>query len=116
MTEKVKFKIQQGATFRYDIRCLDELGAPIDISDATAKLQFRKTVDDSTVLLELTTENGGLLKYDPIDGVFRVYISDESTTAITWLSSVFDMKVTLLNGDSFRPIEGSASLSKQVTR
>ena len=59
---KLKLTIYQGATFRKRLTWKGPLPAqtPIDLTGCTARMQVRPEVESSTVLLELTTANGGI--------------------------------------------------------
>ena len=60
---KLKLTIYQGATFRKRLTWKGPLPAqtPIDLTGCTARMQVRPEVESSTVLLELTTANGGMV-------------------------------------------------------
>ena len=49
-------------------------GTPIDLSGNTLRMGIRHHAIDAVVELLLTTENGGLLLTDPVNGRFTVWI------------------------------------------
>lgn len=52
----------------------DALGNPIDISGSTLRMGVRKNPDDVNELMLLTTENGGLMITDAVNGAFTLWI------------------------------------------
>lgn len=113
---KLKLKIIQGATFRRLLVWLapDKI-TPIDLSGCTARMQVRSEVESPTVLLELTTENGGIVIDGPA-GKLILHLPPAATTAISWESGVWDLEVVHPNGDVTRLAQGSISVSPEVTR
>lgn len=114
---KKNLKIIQGATNRF--KYIWKTGpvdapVPVDLTGATAKAQFRATIDSSTVLLELTTENGGIV-LGGIDGTIELIISPELTEGATWKSALYDLEI-YLSTDTIRFTQGSATLVFEVTR
>lgn len=116
MAFRVSLKIDQGATFRK--RMTWKTGTPkvaVDLTGCTAVMQIREEVDSAAVLVELNTTDGGIT-LGGVNGTIDLYISDEDTAAFTWESGVYDLEITFTNGDVLRKIQGSASVSPEVTR
>lgn len=57
---KLKLTIYQGATFRKRLTWTAPGGTPVDLTGCTARMQVRAEVGSPTVLLSLTTVNGGI--------------------------------------------------------
>ena len=113
---KLKLKIIQGATFRKALVWLaPDKKTPIDLTGCTARMQVRSEIESPTVLLELTTENGGIVIDGPA-GKLTLRISPTATAAITWESGVWDLEVVHPSGDVTRLVQGSISVSREVTR
>jgi hypothetical protein len=105
--------IEQGATLSLPIIWKDSDGNVINITGYTARMQVRQTRPSTTVLLSATTENGKLV----IDGSNgKVTISLSATAAITWLTGVYDLELASPGGVVTRLIEGSVTVSQEVTR
>lgn len=111
---KRNWKIFQGATFR-KLQRWRAGGFAVDFTGCTARMQVRSEVESPTVLLELTTENGGIT-LGGIDGTVALYVSATETAAIGWESGVFDMEIEWPGGDVSRIVQGSISVSPEVTR
>lgn len=112
---KLKLTIIQGATFRKRLIWSDESKTPIDLTGCTARMQVRPEIESPTVLLPLTTENGGI-SLTPADGIIDLYISAEDTAAITWESGVYDLEIVHPSTEVTRLVQGSVSVSPEVTR
>lgn len=101
-------KIEQGATFSLTLTYKDSNDAAIDLTNYTARMQLRRRINDTTTLLEATTENGRIAlggaagtvvitvlatdtaNLDPVDGVYDLEII--SGTAVTrLLGGTFDV-------------------------
>ena len=113
---KLKLKIIQGATFPKVLRWIaPDKTTPIDLTGCTARMQVRSEIESPTVLLELTTENGGIVIDGPA-GKLTLRISPAATAAIAWESGVWDLEVVHPNGDVTRLAQGAISVSPEVTR
>lgn len=78
-------------------------------------MQVRSEVSSPNVLLELTTENGGITLGGAL-GTVDLYIPASTTTAITWEDGVYDIEFVFPNGDVLRKIYGVVVVSQEVTR
>ena len=113
---KLKLKIIQGATFRKALVWLaPDKTTPIDLTGCTARMQVRSEIESTTVLLELTTENGCIVIDGPA-GKLTLHLSPAATAAIAWESGVWDLEVVHPSGDVTRLVQGSISVSREVTR
>lgn len=117
---KHNISIYQGATFRKSLawKSTDENGqnpVPNNLSGWTARMQIRPTVDSSTVLHELTSANGGIALGGAL-GTIDLFISDESTALIRGTRAVYDLELTSPAGDVTRLMQGSVTISPEVTR
>lgn len=116
---KLKFTIYQGATFRKRLRWSDKAtGTPIDLTGCTARMQVRAETGSSTVLLELTTENGGIT-LGGTAGTIDLYVGATATAALGWEGGVFDLEIIhpgALPDDVTRLAQGTVSVSPEVTR
>lgn len=113
---KRKLTILQGATFRKRWTWKPG-GVPMDFTGCKARMQVRAEIGSTVVLLELTTENGGIvLGAEP--GTIDLYIPATQTAAISWEGGVFDLEIQYASGpdDVDRLISGSVSVSREVTR
>jgi len=95
---------------------------PRDITGCTARMQLRAKYG-TDVLLELTTENGGLV-VGGADGRIQIIASAEQTDALGVTddplkprrSAKYDLELVWPSGDVTRVIEGDITLSPNITR
>lgn len=85
---------------------------PVDLTGATARMNIRAQVGGA-VLLDLTTDNGGLAITGP--GTITRTISAADTAAITWASAVYDLEVQYPDGTVQRYLQGIVTVSREVT-
>ena len=85
---------------------------PVDLTGATARMQIRAGLGGA-VLLELTTENGGLAITGP--GTLTRTLSATETAALTWTDGVYDLEVEYADGTVQRYLQGTVTVSREVT-
>lgn len=113
---QLDLRIEQGATFAPEPLQWARAGSPVNLAECTARLQVRHAVDDADVLLELTTENGGIV-LDPQAGSIALLIPAEQTEGIEWRSGVYDLEVVQEpTGRVRRLCQGRVTVSPNVTR
>ena len=114
---------QQGSTFGRTItfKYPDPTSPPTDptylpwnLTGYTARMQVRRTVDSSTIIISLTTENGRITLGGPT-GIIELNISAADTATIT-SSGVYDLEIIAANGVVDRIMQGNFTLSQEVTR
>jgi hypothetical protein len=119
------FTCEQGSTFTRLIELEEpdlvadptgETFVPTDISNHTARMQVRRTIDSTTFLVYLTTENGGLT-INPADADNQIVISmSDDVTASISTSGVYDLEIESPEGVVSRILQGTFTLSPEVTR
>ena len=77
--------IKKGATFTLPITYKDDDGLPIDLTNYTAKMQIRTSPTSTEVIVDLTTENGGII-IDADLGLVTIYIDSDTTAALDALA------------------------------
>ena len=111
---------EQGTTFSrtFELQYPDNVDTsiyyPYDLSGYTARMQVRRTIDSPNVLIELTTENDGI-EIDTANGKITVFMSAEQTAGLT-SSGVYDLEMVDNGGGVSRVVQGSFTLSFEVTR
>ena len=84
------------------------------LTNHTARMQVRRTIDSTTPLITLTTENGRI-SINGASGLINLSISAADTAAIT-SSGVYDLEIISSGGLVSRVIQGTFTLSPEVTR
>jgi hypothetical protein len=122
---KYNIFIEQGTTF---YRLIDVMEPnildpttfePFDLTGYTARMQIRRTIDSPTAMLSLTspTVNGnGITMRDGVVNALSINITDTMTSSLT-SSGVYDLEIIkTATGDVSRLLQGTMTLSLEVTR
>jgi predicted MFS family arabinose efflux permease len=114
MAGSFDFTIEQGATFNLVMTWKID-NVPVNLTNWTARLQARVDVEDSEVILNLTTENGGIT----LGGALGTIALNQNATQTALLqtgSFVYDLE--LISGVSAvtRLLQGELLISAEVTR
>lgn len=114
---------QQGASFARVI-ALEQPRTPTEenpalyeiypLANHTARMQVRRTIESTTPLITLTTENGRIT-INGAAGLISLSISAADTAALT-SSGVYDLEIISSSGLVSRVIQGTFTLSPEVTR
>lgn len=91
-----------------------EYNQPVSLTGYTARMQLRAKVSSEDIILELTTENGGI-EIDPIASTVKILIEAPQTQALTFSSCVYSLEMVKA-GKVTQLVSGSISLEKEVTR
>lgn len=91
-----------------------EYNEPVDLAGYTARMQIRPKLEDTTIIKELTTENGGIVINNTTKTI-QLVISATDTAAFTFNSAVYSLELVVAT--TVIPFAtGSVSLTKEVTR
>jgi len=107
--------LEQGATFSRSITWKDEDGAPINITGYSARLQVRKDASSPTTVLEMTTTNGRISITGP-SGILNLTVAASDTEDLPPGSYLYDLELESPGGVVTRLLEGSLSISPEVSR
>lgn len=88
---------------------------PHSLSGYTARMQVRAQQDSSTVLLELTTENGRIALDDTAKTI-SLLVAATVTAALTFVRAVYDLELISGAGVVTRLYSGRVKLMREVTR
>ena len=91
-----------------------EFNTPVSLAGYTARMQIRKKLKDTEVVLSLTTENGGIV-FDNNLKTITITMTAQQTAALTFNSAVYDLEF-ISGGTVTRFAEGSLTLQQEVTR
>jgi len=110
--------IDKGTTFRQVITWkagTQGNETPVDLTNATARMQLRPSITSDTLLHEATTENGGLALGGAL-GTIEVLITNTATSAFIFDQCMYGLEVTLGNGDVRNVIRGQVTLFEELVR
>lgn len=107
----------QGSTFSRTIVWKDPAKNPILLSGYTARMQIRPSVGSSTIVKQLTTENGGI-SLGATNGQIVLYISDEDMVNIAEDKYVYDLELIGPDEDLYvyKLLYGNFVVRPEVTR
>ena len=111
---------QQGATFTriIDLQYPDPADPTTfltyDLEGFTARMQVRRTVTSTAIIVELTTENERI-EIVALEGRLILLMDATVTSGIT-SSGVYDLEIRSFEGVVSRVVQGSFTLSEEVTR
>jgi hypothetical protein len=107
----------QGSTLSRIIYYKDPAKKPILFSGYTARMQVRPTYASSEVILEMTTENGGI-ELGETDGSIAIYVSDDTMISIPEGIYVYDLELVAPSADLFvyKILTGNFAVRSEVTR
>lgn len=88
---------------------------PVNLTGFTARMQIRETVESTTVLHSLTTENGGIT-LGGAAGTIALTISATDTAAFTFDTAVYDLEIISGSGVVTEVMSGTVTLGDEVTR
>ena len=106
----------QGSTFSRIIYYKDPAKVPIKFTGYTARMQVRPTVASSSVLLELTTENGGIELGDT-DGSIYLYVDDTIMAQMDEGLYKYDLELVAPSSDLYvyKLLQGNFAVRSEVT-
>ena len=113
----IDLEIYKGSTFVKIIQW--KTGTPpvaVNLTGCTARMQIRKSVNDTTILDTLSTANSKILIHDSLNGKFKIVIPADVSSAYTFTSAVYDLEIVFTDFTVTRVIEGCFSAVPEVTR
>ena len=122
--------IEQGSTFGRLVSIeqpdliTDPTGAtfePFDLSGHTARMHIRRTIETTTPMITLTTENGRIainpnIVDSPTNNNEISLSITAADTAIITSSGVYDLEIISTSGTVSKVIRGDVTLIPEVTR
>lgn len=115
---KLNLKIDQGATFTKAVTWKNGVPATlVNLNGCTARMQVRSSVESLKIILELNTENGGII-LGGVAGTVTLVIPASLTKALTATAhnAVYDLEIVFPNGTIRRLLAGTVTISPEVTR
>lgn len=105
----------QGSTFTRTIEIKEADGTVFPLAGYTARMEVRRTVDASSALIGLSTDNGRIV-INPSLGALTITLTPELTASLTQ-SGVYDLEIVHTStGAVHKVIRGEFKLEKEVSR
>ena len=114
MAGSFDFTIEQGATFNLLMTWKID-NVPVNLTNWTARLQARVDVEDTEVVLNLTTENGGITLGGAL-GTITLNQTAIQTALLQTGSFVYDLELISSVSSVTRLLQGELTISAEVTR
>lgn len=92
-----------------------EYNTPVSLAEYTARMQVRKKLRDSEVVLTLSTDNGGIILDNALKTI-TIRATPEQTALLDFTQAVYDLEFISASGAVYRFAEGSLQLKSEVTR
>lgn len=92
-----------------------EYNTPVSLGGYAARMQIRKKLKDTEAVLELTTENGGLV-LDNAAKLISIRATPAQTALLNFQQAVYDLELLSPQGKITRFAEGTITLKAEVTR
>jgi hypothetical protein len=106
---------EQGSTFVKTLTLTNNATPPVarNLSTHSGRMQVRPDMESTTKLLDLTSSGGDITLNS--SGVVVVTVSATNTAALTQ-GGIYDLEIEDASGVVERVIEGTFTLTKEVTR
>jgi hypothetical protein len=110
---KYNFICPQGSTFSQQLTWTIE-DVPVNLATYTARMQVREKYSSKTAIININTENGGIVLGEE-EGTIRLYIDFDTTSEIIPKKYVYDLEI-ISSFEVYRIIEGEFIVTPEVTR
>lgn len=108
-------RIEAGTTYRKRMQYLPG-GVPMNFTGYTATLQMVGSADPNTLIMELTTENGGIELES--DGFITVYMTPAQTLELHGLianqTCAYEFEIKLSPTEIFRLLRGGVTVQREL--
>lgn len=115
MAGQLDITIEQGANYRLSMTYKNDDGSPVNLSQYIARMQVRRRHSSPEVLLELTTENGGIALGGAAGTIILdalAIFTETMPPKLCW----YDLEIVNQVGFVTRLLEGTAFVTPEVTR
>ena len=115
MAGSFDFTIEQGATFNLAMTWKIDT-VPVNLTNWTARLQARVDVEDTEVILSLTTDAGGGITLGGAAGTIVLSRNATQTALLQVGQFVYDLELISGVSSVTRLLQGQLTISAEVTR
>ena len=109
------FTIEQGTTVAIDFAYQTAAGVAIPLTGYTARMQARETISSPVAVIDATTSNGQL-SVNGAGGIVSLALSAAVTAALDFRTASYDLEIVSGAGVVTRLVQGTITLSREVTR
>lgn len=110
---RYNFTVQQGSTWRnvFTFYQTDISGAVVNLTNYTAALTVKDKPSDSTSLVSLTSDNGGVV-LGGTAGTITVLQTATQTNAYAWANGEYTLTLTAPGGDTNTLLFGTVTIER----
>lgn len=92
-----------------------EYNKPVDLTGFTARMQVRAKLEDTAIIKELTSQNGGIIINNTTKTI-QLYMTAIDTAALSFSTAVYSLELVSSGGEVTQLITGTINLVREVTR
>jgi hypothetical protein len=104
----------QGATWKLAMTYTNAEAEPIDLTSYTARMQARPSYESAQVVLNLTAGTG--ITLGGTAGTIDLLVPATTTATIGAAQYVYDLEIESPSGEVSRVVQGTLSVTPEVTR
>jgi hypothetical protein len=97
-----------------------QFNAPVDLTGYSARMMIRRKLKDTEIIETLTSTDVRLpatgIDIDTDDKVITIKMAAGLTDDLTFGTAVYDLEMVSSSGEVFRILQGTITLSREVTR
>jgi hypothetical protein len=90
-------------------------GLPVDLTNWTARMQIRASLESAAAAVDMTTANGRIV-LGGTAGTVRLLLSDTVTAGISLTNGVYDLELIAPDATVRQLLYGKVTIAKEVTR
>lgn len=106
--------LPQGGTWEVSLTYKASNGTPVNLSGYTARMQVRSSYSSPTAVLSLTDTAG--ITLGGADGTVQIAVSATTSATIEAAQYVYDLEVVSGGGTVTRLVQGTFTVTPEVTR
>jgi hypothetical protein len=115
MAATYNMTIDQGTTVSIDFQYRTSAGVVIPLTSYTARMQARPTQSSAVTVMDATTTNGQLV-VTGATGTVTLTLTAAQSAALDFDRAVYDIEIVSPAGVVTRLVQGTVTLSREVTR
>jgi hypothetical protein len=115
MAATYNMTIDQGTTVSIDFQYRTSAGVVIPLTSYTARMQARPTQSSAVTVMDATTDNGQLV-VTGATGTVTLTLTAAQSAALDFDRAVYDIEIVSPAGVVTRLVQGTVTLSREVTR
>lgn len=113
----INLTIYKGSTFSKSFQWkTGSPSVPVNLTGCTARMQVRKSVNDTNIVDSLTTQNSRIVITEALNGKFEIYVPANVSSLYSFNGGVYDLEIVFPDSKVVRVIEGCFESVPEVTR